>query len=86
MLTVEVPDEVQDALKYGVNCYGMIRVNVRDAATGSSYGYTRCGGEWFVSKNGGKSVSGKASDILGRLELCEMDIPADSEISLTEAQ
>ena len=85
-IDVKLPESVHAALKYGANCYGMIKVNVRDDATGSSYGYTRCGGEWFVEQNGGKTISGKASDILGGLELCEMDIPADSIISLTEAQ
>ena len=86
MIKMHGPEIWADRLKYGSNCYGMIKVNVRDDATGFSYVYTRCGGEWFVGQNGGKSVSGKASDILGGLELCEMDIQADSIISLTEAQ
>lgn len=86
MIKMHGPETWADRLKYGANCYGMIKVNVRESGTGFSYGHTRCGAEWFVAQNGGKSVSGRASDILGGMELCEMDIPADSEISLTEAQ
>ena len=85
-IDVKLPESVQDALKYGANCYGEIRVNVRESGTGFSYGYTRCGAEWFVEQNGGRTVVGRAFDLIGALGCCEMDIPADSIISLTEDQ
>ena len=85
-IDVKLPESVQDALKYGANCYGEIRVNVRESGTGFSYGYTRCGAEWFVEQNGGRTVVGRALDLIGELGCCEMDIPSDSIISLTEAQ
>lgn len=85
-ITVDVPQEVQDALKYAVNCYGEIKVNVRDHGTGLSYGYTRCDAEWFVRVSGGKTIVGRADALISTLERSEMDIPSDSIISLTEAQ
>jgi hypothetical protein len=85
-INVELPAHVRGALKYGANCYGEIKVKIREEGTDYAYGYAQCGAEWFVGQNGGRSVSGKACEILGGSALCYLEIPADSIVVLSEAQ
>ena len=84
---MKLPESVQDALKYGGDCNGMIKVGVFAGGSDSGAdGYTLCGAEWFVAQNGGRAVVGRAGDLLSSDMLEDLGLEPDDTVTLAEAQ
>lgn len=86
-MTITVPESVEDALKYGADCYGRCKVGIYAGDSDSgAIAHINVDAEWFVGLNGGKAANVRAGDVLNPVTLREIGTSADDTITLIEAQ